>query len=164
MTDPDGRAVLDYDGSTGAIERWYANGLGSNDVLNQVNVAAGTRETYVPDVQGSVQGMLDLGGTLAKMGYQPYGTSANATGPFGYTGQRFDTVSGLYYYRARMYSPALGRFLQTDQLGYQAGPNLLAYVGNDPLNQIDPSGNGDYECRGRSDLPADCYVRRAARR
>jgi hypothetical protein len=46
--------VLEYDGASGAIQRWYAYGLGSNDVLNQMNVAAATRATLVPDIQGSV--------------------------------------------------------------------------------------------------------------
>jgi RHS repeat-associated protein len=70
------------------------------------------------------------------------------TGTFRYTGRRLDpetgggTVepSGLYYYRARTYSPTLGRFLQPDPIGYTAGNNLYAYVGNDPLNMTDSSG------------------------
>ncbi len=48
--------------------------------------------------------------------------------------------SGLYYYRARTYSPTWGRFLQPDPIGYPAGTNLYAYVHNDPLNLTDPFG------------------------
>jgi RHS repeat-associated protein len=42
--------------------------------------------------------------------------------------------TGLYFYRARHYSPQWGRFLQPDPIGYSGGINLYAYVGNDPLN------------------------------
>ena len=77
VTDADNREVLEYDGSTGAIQRWYAYGLGPNDVLNQMNVAAGTRATLVPDILGSIIASQDSArARLRKIGYLPYGKSA----------------------------------------------------------------------------------------
>jgi RHS repeat-associated protein len=142
VTDAGNREVLEYDGTSGAIQRWYSYALGPNDVLNQMNVTAGTRATLVPDILGSIIGSQDSSsGALTKIGYLPYGKSPS-TGPFGFTGQRVDVeTNGLYYYRARHYSPAWGRFLQPDPIGYRGGPNLYAYTDNDPVNQIDPSGN-----------------------
>jgi RHS repeat-associated protein len=141
VNDADNREVLEYDGTTGAIQRWYAYGLGPNDVLSQMNVGANARATFIPDIQGSIIASTDSSsGAMSKLGYLPYGTSATAPTTFGYTGQRFDTDTGLYYYRARHYTPRWGRFLQPDPIGIQGGVNLYAYVGNDPLNLTDPSG------------------------
>lgn len=153
VTDAANREVLEYDGTSGALERWYAFGRGPDAVLGQMNVAAGTRETMIPDIEGSIIGTLNSGtGALAKSGYQPFGeNSAILTGTYRYTARRFDPEtagstsqpSGLYYYRARTYSPNWGRFLQPDPIGYAGGANLYAYVGNDPLNQTDPFGTCD---------------------
>ena len=69
-------------------------------------------------------------------------------GRFQYTGQTWLPELGLNYYKARMYAPHLGRFPPPDPIGYGAGPNLYAYVGNDPINWTDPLGLGPYDAVG----------------
>jgi RHS repeat-associated protein len=59
----------------------------------------------------------------------------NLLNPYMFTGRRFDFETGLYYYRARYYNPYIGRFLQTDPVGY--GYN---YCGNNPVGWTDPLG------------------------
>jgi RHS repeat-associated protein len=141
VTDADNREVLEYDGTTGAIQRWYVYGLGPNAVLGQMNVAAGTRSAPVPDLLGSIIGAMESSsGTLTSFAYRPYGSSSSPPGQFAYTGQRIDTESGLYYYRARQYSPTWGRFFQSDPARTKATDNLYLYVENDPLNHLDPFG------------------------
>jgi RHS repeat-associated protein len=81
--------------------------------------------------------------------YDVYGQPAAADpghpNPFAFTGRRFDPETGLYYYRARYYNPTIGRFLQTDPIGYEGGSNLYRYCQNNALRWVDPSGADPYD-------------------
>jgi RHS repeat-associated protein len=66
--------------------------------------------------------------------------SGGGTLAYTFAGYRYDQETGLYYVKARYYSPTLGRFLQADPAGVAGGTNLYAYVGNDPINLIDATG------------------------
>lgn len=106
------------------------------------------------DALGSVTEVTDSNGALVeRYEYDVYGQplffdgsysaiAASAIGnPYLFTGRRYDPESGNYYYRARIYSPALGRFLSMDPLGYEAGDaNLYRYAFNNPANLTDPTG------------------------
>jgi len=65
-----------------------------------------------------------------------------------YTDRRVDPETGLYYYRARYYSPRLGRFLQTDPIGIKDDLNLYTYTYNNAVNKTDPSGKCLFVCSG----------------
>jgi RHS repeat-associated protein len=104
--------------------------------------ALATKRYFQADHQGSIIAVTDQAGApISQFSYGPYGEPNSLTGSeFRYTGQRLVAGVGLYYYKARFYSPYLGRFLQTDPIGMADDMNMYAYVGNSPISRRDPSG------------------------
>lgn len=114
-------------------------GLASDERLTR------SGSTLLIDGLGSTVALARGTSVQTSYGYDAYGasqaTGAASSNPFQFTGRENDNT-GLYNYRNRYYSPTWARFISEDPIGLNGGDvNLYRYVGNNPAQLRDPSGN-----------------------
>jgi len=142
------RLVGEYNGST--LTERYVHGAGVDEPLVWYHGAGATDRRYlIADNQGSI--IAESGASTTRYTYGSYGEPSSWSGSrFRYTGQIALPEVALYHYKARVYDAVLGRFLQTDPVGYQEEWNLYAYVRNDPINGTDWTGRQVVTARERA--------------
>ncbi|HEX2762958.1 MAG TPA: RHS repeat-associated core domain-containing protein [Allosphingosinicella sp.] len=139
------RMVAEYNANTGTPIARYVFGPGVDEPLVWYDLTGSSpvRRFLHGDERGSIALISSDDGNPWQLNrYDEYGKpAANVMGRFQYTGQMWMPELGLYHYKARFYDQDKGRFVQPDPIGYSGGMNLYAYVGGDPVNFADPSGN-----------------------
>lgn len=152
----DGLHVIEERNDAGEVLAQYVYGGGLDNILQ---MARDNRNYYYHhDSLGSVMGLSTKeDGRIDEYGYTPFGElvtyDSGLSNPYLFAGSRFDKETELYYFRARSYSPKLGRFLQRDPKEYVDGMNLYEYVGNNPMNLTDPMGMEQGRRLGREGRP-----------
>lgn len=175
----DGMNVIEERNGANAVLRQFVHGQAIDQPL--LMDAAGARSHYLQDALGSVVGLMDDEGRLVEgYLYDAYGTTVvlqpgaagnitwgledliaetSALGnPYGFTGQRLDSETGLYYYRARYYDAETGLFLGRDPIGMWGDASNLGngytYVANNALRYTDPTGE--------QTMSGQCHVSRSS--
>jgi len=154
------RLTAEYDGS-GNLLRRYVHGPGTdNPEVWYEGAGLTVRNWLEADERGTVIATSDATGAATPYTYGPYGEPSTWSGSrFRYTGQIALPEGKLYHYKARVYDPGIGRFLQTDPIGTKDDSNLYSYVEDDPIDGIDPWGldvykiNRDLQIVGESARP-----------
>jgi RHS repeat-associated protein len=139
----DRRNLIEKTDANGSLAVRYVNGLKIDEPL--VRLAGSTISYYEADGQGSITSLSDASGSVANQYvYDSFGnsltTSGAVTNELRFTGREFDSETNLYFYRARYYDPTAGRFISEDPINFSGGYNFYAYVRNNPVTLVDPTG------------------------
>jgi len=142
--------LAELDGSHNVVSRFiYGTGEHTPDYM----VKNGTTYGLVKDYLGSVRLVMDIttGTIVQRLDYDAFGRVINDTDPgfqpFGFAGGLYDPNTGLTRFGARDYDAQAGRWTTKDPIRFHGGDtNLYAYVGNNPVNAIDPTGLQEKEC------------------
>jgi RHS repeat-associated protein len=143
-----GDAILaqysDASGGWATASASYTQGAGIDQPFLRVDGTGTNKQFYHQDGLGSVIAITDQTGVnAATQRFDAWGNAVASSGTpisqYGYTGREPD-ATGLMYYRARYYSPDVGRFTQSDPIGLNGGINFYSYVGGNPVNLKDPTG------------------------
>ena len=137
-------------GSDGWLEATFVYGTRDNIPDFIVHYAGGPTTTYriISDHLGSPRLVVKVatGEVVHRMDFDAFGNVTGEWGdttlhPFGFAGGLYDRDTGLTRFGARDYDPVIGRWTAKDPILFAGGDtNLYAYVGNDPVNLIDPTG------------------------
>jgi RHS repeat-associated protein len=146
-----GTSIFAYDGDN-LVEETDSGGVAVARYTQTENIdeplamlRSSTTSYYHADGLGSVTSLSSSAGSIANTyTYDSFGKLTASTGslvnPLRYTARESDTETGLYYYRARSYDPAIGRFLSEDPIRSRGGIDFYTYTANSPINLTDPLG------------------------
>lgn len=129
--------------SSGTVIARYTQGPRIDEPLAELR--SGTTSFYEADGLHSTTSLSNSTGALANTyAYDSYGRLTASTGtvtnPLTYTGRDFDSETAIYYYRARYYEPATGRFISEDPIRFKGGIDFYSYALSSPTNLTDPMG------------------------
>jgi RHS repeat-associated protein len=147
--------AAELDGA-GALVRGYVWGQDLSGTLDDAGGVGGLLlvrqggDTYHVGYDGSGNATTLVnaatGAVAASYEFDPFGNTLKAVGefaasnPFRFSTKYADAETGLVYYGERYYQPQTGRWLSRDPLGEASGPNVYAFVGNNPVSLVDPTG------------------------